>query len=248
MKQSNLILVIILLVLLTLIAATSIALFVVTSSTASVSETSASVTVSPEPSDPPAPAGTTSAPVITEKPPVTTTPPPSVTTTPPPTTTTPPPVTTAPPPTTKPTPPVTTPPVTDDPSPAPLSGKIQGDKLGGMDIDAEYEVVENDPASKVAKVRFAVYVNSYAIGIGARSENYLIVSGQKTEAIYTPAIQVPSGSGLTRTLLYEAVLEISRTADGSIPFQVEFYWHYKGSYSGEYADWLTVKADLSIIP
>lgn len=240
MKQSNLVLVIILMVLLTLIAATSIALFVVVSDTASVAQTSGSTTGDDRPSVTPRPQTT---------PPTTLTMTPGATTTAPPPITDPSPVVT----TTTAAPVVTTAPVpeTNDPSgipSAPLSGTIQGDKLGGMNVDAVYEVVENNGASATAKVRFAVYVNSYAIGIGARSENYLTVNGNTAEAIYTPAVKVPAGSGLTRTLLYETVLEISKTNDGTIPFQVEFGWFYAGSYSGEYADWITVSANLNITP
>lgn len=250
MKQSTLTLIIILLLLITLILTAAVALLVLVNnqSDAPVTDATLSVSVTVNTHTPSSTPSTTTAPQTTN-PPTTSAPKPTTTTvpvtdTPKPTTTTAP-VTNA---------PVTDAPVTDEPKPpettqqpACATGTINGDEVGALSIHADYAVLENSSESSTAKVRFTVYIYCYSIQLGARSDNYMTVNGQIRSSLETAAIYLPSGTPKTRTVLYDTVLEIEKTDGGqTIPFDVEFYWHFKGSYSGVAAEWASVKIDCNI--
>lgn len=212
-------------------------------------------TTSPTPTTiAPLPPATTTVPVtdepesaVTTTSPITDEPDPPVTTTSPVTDEPEPPVTTTTPVTDEPEPPVTT--EQEQPKPSPVMGTINGDKVGSLSIHADYEVLESEQDSSAVRVRFTVYIYSYALQLSSRSDNYMILNGEKTSGIKSPAINLPGGSPQTRTVLYETVLEIPKT-DGaaSLPLNVEYYWHFRGSYSGQSAEWVSVKANLTVTP
>ena len=250
MNKSNTPLVIILTVLITVIVIAATVMIVVLSTYT--------------PSD--APAGTTPADTTTDAV-MTTTKKPAVTTTTATTTTT----TKKPDPTTKPAEPdkptTTTKPAEPDkpttttkpnttthpntPTPTPglsqISGTVKGDSIDSLVIYADYVTEEIDKEAKTMKIRFTFYLHSYGLQINTRSDNKLIVNGESLGKLPTDKVNVPSGSPLTRTVLYEYVVEVEKPDDNTpVELSVEYHWHFKGTYAKVYQDWLTVRVDLSV--
>lgn len=263
MKNSHLPLVIILTVLITVILIASVALIVVLSMDIQLNDPAASTTTTPEaavtttkkPAD-----STTTAPNTTTttvkpdeptKPTTTAKPdePTKPTTTAKPDEPTKPTTTAKPDEPTKPT--TTTKPITPPPTPNPglseISGTIKGDNIDSLGIFAHYVTEEIDKNAKTITLRFTFYLQSYGLRIGARSDNYLIVNGETHKKLATAKIDLPNGSPLTRTDLYEYVIEIEKPDDNTpVNLELEYFWHFQGTYAGEPADWLSVKVDLTI--
>ncbi|MGM9648082.1 MAG: hypothetical protein ACI3YH_08140 [Eubacteriales bacterium] len=247
MKKSNLSLVIVLVALITVILIASIALVVAMNSKggsdpAQTSSTSVTVSVTDKTTTPTSSTQTpTTTPAVpdtttTVQSPATTVP----TTTPKPTTTQTPATTTKAPTTTK-EPAGTTKPTV--PATTPKPGEIiAGDSVGSLGLFAAYTT--EDAGSDRITVRVTFYVESYALRIGARTDNYLTVNGQKISGLSSEAISLPNGSPQTRTVLYEYVTTVSKTGNTPVRLELEYFWHFQATYSGEHADWLSVKADL----
>ena len=254
MKNSNLLLVIILTVLITVILIAGSALIVILSTTASVDSTTTEAVVATKPADSTTTAATTTTTTTTiQKPdepakPVTTAKPDEPTK---PTTTTKP----AEPdkPTTKPT--TTTKPITtqkpDVPAPAPglheVSGTVKGDSIDSLGIYATYTTEEIDEEAKTMKIRFTFYLQSYSLRVGARGDNKLVVNGQTLNKLPSEKIDLPNGSPLTRTQLYEYVVEVEKPDDNTpVHLELEYSWHFQGTYAKQPAEWLRVKVDLTL--
>ena len=277
MKKTHLQLVIILTVLITVILIASIALVIALSvdsapsatdgsttpvvniTTDPINGTTASTTTTTvKPADPTTPAVTTK-PNTPESDPTTTTKPteppkPNTTTTTKPaeppkpdTTTTTKPADPTKPDTTKPA--DTTKPNTPTPSPglSEISGTVKGDNIDSLGIFAEYVTEEIDAEANTMKIRFKFYLQSYGLRIGARSDNYLVINGETIKKLPTAKIDLPNGSPLTRTELYEYVVEIEKP-DPNTPVELalEYHWHFKGTYAKVSEEWLVVRVDLTI--
>ena len=271
MKNTNLVLTIVLIALIAVILIAGIALIVVldddADSTTAVQTTTGAVILQTTPGNTtpwvppfvtPAPAttqapSTTPTPATTTAPPVTTQPTPSVTTTVPPTTTTQKvpevstpatsPEGTTPPATTE-APVTTTKPVTPPPTPESTSGTVEGEKVGSLGLYASY-TTEVDPTSNTVAVKVTFYVESYALRIGARNDNYLMINGEKLGRLSNEAISLPDKSPLTRTVLYEYETVVQLDGHENRSLELEFFWHFQATYSGIHKDWLSVKVDLT---
>ena len=270
MKNTNLLLTVILFSMIAIILVAGIALIIVlgngsdgaateqtTPNAVIVNTTPTSTTPWVPPFVTPAPS-TTTVPSTTPPTPVTTTQPtPSVTTTVPPVTTTQkvpevstpatapetdPGVTT--PPTTTVTPPTTTKPDTPPPAPETISGIIEGEKVGSLGLYASYTAVTN-PADETVTLKVTFYVESYALRIGARNDNYLLINGEKLGRLSNEAISLPDKSPLTRTVLYEYETVLQTDGSETTSLELEFFWHFQATYSGIHKEWLTVKVDLA---
>ena len=256
MKKSNLSLVIVLVALITVILVAAIALVVVTSrdssdpadtsSTVATDKTTAPTSSTPTQTTTKTPSGTTTtlSPTTTQTPSTTTKAP---TTTQTPTTTTQAPTTTKEPATTTKAPTTTKEPAGTTeptvPTTTPKPGQIiAGDSVGSLGLFASYTT--EDAGSDRITVRVTFYVDSYALRIGARTDNYLMVNGQKISGLSSDAISLPNGSPQTRTVLYEYVTTVSKTGNTPVRLELEYFWHFQATYSGQSADWLSVKADL----
>jgi hypothetical protein len=260
MKKSHMQLVIILTVLITVILIASIALVIALSVDAAPGTTSGNTTPVVDVTTDPVKGTTASTTTTTVKPadpttPATTTKPnaPDTTTTkkpvdpPAPNTTTKPADPPKPDTTTKPA--DTTKPNTPAPAPSlnEVSGTVKGDSIDSLGIFAEYVTEEIDKDANTIKIRFTFYLQSYGLRIGARGDNYLIVNGETFKKLSTAKIDLPNGSPLTRTVLYEHVVEIEKPdANTPVELALEYHWHFQGTYAGEHADWLTVTVDLTV--
>lgn len=254
MNKSNLPLAIILTVLITVIVIAAVALIVVLSmdapstpaGTTPANTPEAVVTTTKKPAD----TTTTAATTTTKKPETTTKPDTTTNPTEPekPTTTTKPaeqdkPVTTKPNTTTKPDAPTPTP----TPGLSQISGTVKGDSIDSLGIYAKYVTQEINEEAKTMTVRFTFYLQSYGLRIGARGDNYLVVNGETHKKLATEKIDLPNGSPLTHTTLYEYVVEVEKPDDNTpVRLELEYCWHFQGTYAGEHADWLTVTVDLTI--
>lgn len=253
MKKSHLPLAIILTVLLTVILIASVVLVIALSNSApqngpddgtttpnaGVTTTAKSDDGTPGTTTPPAPAVTTPNTPDTDSP-VTTTKPSEPPTTP--TTTTKPADTTKPAGTTEPV-------VTPTPSPGlnEVSGTVKGDSIDSLGIFARYVTEEIDEDARTIKLRFTFYLQSYGLRIGARGDNYLTVNGKEYKGLLSDKIDLPNGSPLTQTELYEYEVEIEKPDDNTpVSLELEYFWHFQGTYAGEYSDWLSVKVDLTL--
>ncbi len=251
MNKSNLILTIVLTALITVILIAGIVLIVVLSGDSEpvstpADSTSVTVTTTKPYTTPTIPYTT---PVFTTPNPTQnpdTTPNTPVTTTKPTTTPNTPVTTTKP--TTTPNTPVTTPPIVVPPSPGlnAVSGTVEGDKLGSLGICASYVTEKVDKENRTMTIRVTFYAESYALRIGARTDNYLMVNGKKMSGLDSDAINLPNGSPQTRTVLYEYVTTVSKPDDTPVTLELEYFWHFQASYSGVSADWLSVKMNLTI--
>ncbi len=244
MKNSNLLLVIILTVLITVILIAGSALIVVLATTTVDSTTTEVAGTTAEPTD-----GTTTAATTTTTTTTTTTkgnePTKPATTTKPaepdkPTTK----------PTTTTTKPATTP-KPDVPTPAPglheVSGTVKGDSIDSLGIYATYTTEEIDEEAKTMKIRFTFYLQSYTLRVGARGDNKLVINGQTLSKLPTEKIELPNGSPLTRTQLYEYVVEVEKPDDNTpVHLELEYSWHFQGKYAGVPAEWLSVKVELTL--
>ncbi|MBQ7325250.1 MAG: type IV pilin N-terminal domain-containing protein [Clostridia bacterium] len=143
----------------------------------------------------------------------------------------------------------TTKPNTPTPSPglSEISGTVKGDNIDSLGIFAEYVTEEIDAEANTMKIRFKFYLQSYGLRIGARSDNYLVVNGETIKKLPTAKINLPNGSPLTRTELYEYVVEIEKP-DPNTPVELalEYHWHFKGTYAKVSEEWLVVRVDLTI--
>ena len=262
---------IILIALITVILVTGIALIVILNNDSEPAPTAATTTgaviadTTTAATTPWVPPFITDAPTTTVTPsttPATTTQPtPSVTTTAPEVTTTPTPVTTdktpeVSTPTTQPetepvtTPPATTeePPVTTKPNtppaePVTTTGIVEGEKVGSLGLYAAYTTVTN-PADRTVSVKVTFYVQSYALRIGARNDNYLMINGEKLGRLSNEPINLPDKSPLTQTVLYEYET-VLQTGDEPTTLELEFFWHIQATYSGVSMDWMSVKLELA---
>ncbi|MBQ8288317.1 MAG: hypothetical protein IJX76_06050 [Clostridia bacterium] len=266
MKKTNLYLTLILAALITVILITGILLIVVLSDSGSenngaddtsvtvstVEKTPAPDTTTKTPSTTPvSPSATTTAPapsVTTTKPAptqTTTKTPPTPPVTPSVTTTAPPPSTTT---TAKPTtttkPATTTKPVTPTPIPGGASGVIAGDKAGSLGIYASYTTESSTADKDTITVKVTFYAESYGLRIGARTDNYLLVNGEKISGLDSDAINLPDKTPLTQSVLYEYETTVKKNGNAPVTLELEFFWHFQASYSGVHAEWLSVKADL----
>jgi hypothetical protein len=127
-----------------------------------------------------------------------------------------------------------------------VSGTVKGDNVGSLTIYAQYVTEEINEEANSMKIRFTFYVQSYSLRLGARSDNYLVVNGETYKKLASEKIDLPNGSPLTRTDLYEYVIEVEKT-DDNVPvlLELEYFWHFQGTYSGEHAEWMSVKVELS---
>lgn len=147
-------------------------------------------------------------------------------------------------------PPVTTTtPVTQAPPVTPVgpvSGSAYGDKLGSLELYAEWTTTAYDAATGNCTLSLNVYCDSYSISIGPRFENYLVINDQRVE-FRTEKVSVPTNDFKARTLLYSTEYEVQKDSPGErLDVHIEFGWHYQGSYSGEHAEWLTLITDFVV--
>lgn len=146
------------------------------------------------------------------------------------------------------------PPVTDDPimgddpqvPDRPVDGSAYGDNLDSLQLYAEWTTVSYDESTGSCTLKLDFYCESYSISIGPRFKNYLDINGERVE-FSSERISVPTDEHLARSLLYSAEYEIQKDSPAeAFPVQIEFGWHYQGSYSGEFAEWLTLKTDFVV--
>lgn len=145
---------------------------------------------------------------------------------------------------------VTTAPLTDAPPSVnpigPVSGSAYGDKLGSLELYAEWTTTSYDAVTGSCTLTLSVYCDSYSISIGPRFENYLVINDQRVE-FRTEKVSVPTNDFKARTLLYTTEYEVQKDSPNErFDVHVEFGWHYQGSYSGEHAEWLTLTTDFVV--
>ncbi len=128
----------------------------------------------------------------------------------------------------------------------PVSGSAYGDKLGSLELYAEWNTISYDPATGSCTLKLNIYVDSYSLTLGPRFKNYLTINDQQVE-FQSEAISIPAGSPKVRTLLYSTEYEVQKDSlTQQLPVHIEFGWHYQGSYSGEHAEWLTLIANFTV--
>lgn len=141
------------------------------------------------------------------------------------------------------------PPVTeapDDTPIGPINGSAYGDKLGALELYAEWKTVSYDPVTGNCTLKLDLYCDSYSISLGPRFENYLVINNDRFE-FRTEKISIPTNDHKTRTLLYSTEYEIQKDSPTErFPVTIEFGWHYQGRYSGEHAEWLTLKTKFVV--
>lgn len=147
------------------------------------------------------------------------------------------------------TPTTEAPPSTDEPilpPVGPVNGSARGDKLGSMELYAEWNTIAYDPETGSCTLKLSLYCDSYSISLGPRFKNYLIINDDRFE-FQTDQISIPSNDHMARTLLYSTEYEVQKDSlTDRLPIHIEFGWHYQGRYSGEFAEWLTLKADFVV--
>lgn len=147
------------------------------------------------------------------------------------------------------TPTTDAPPSTDEPilpPVGPVNGSARGDKLGSMELYAEWNTIAYDPETGSCTLKLSLYCDSYSISLGPRFKNYLIINDDRFE-FQTDQISIPTNDHMARTLLYSTEYEVQKDSlTDRLPIHIEFGWHYQGRYSGEFAEWLTLKADFVV--
>lgn len=146
-------------------------------------------------------------------------------------------------------PPVTDAPIgggTQTPPDGPIEGSAYGDHLDSLELYAEWTTVSYDAATGSCTLRLDFYCESYSLSIGARFNNYLDINGERIE-FRSEGVSVPTDEHKVRSLLYSTEYEVKKASpDEALPVRIEFGWHYQGSYSGEHAEWLTLKTDFVV--
>lgn len=115
-----------------------------------------------------------------------------------------------------------------------------------MELYAEWNTIAYDPETGSCTLKLSLYCDSYSISLGPRFKNYLIINDDRFE-FQTDQISIPSNDHMARTLLYSTEYEVQKDSlTDRLPIHIEFGWHYQGRYSGEFAEWLTLKADFVV--
>ena len=145
--------------------------------------------------------------------------------------------------------PITIPSVTAEPetadsfAPVDVSGTFRSDTGTALNLYADWECVS--VSAKNVRLSITLSLESYSLDVGERNRNQLVVNGVPV-TFHTEALEVPSGSGLGRTVLYTWSETMPLNEDGSLQLDVYASWEFSGSYSGVEMETLEVRGHISL--
>jgi hypothetical protein len=113
---------------------------------------------------------------------------------------------------------------TDYPS---VSGSFASALEVQLGVDVDWRTISRTATE--AEIEFTVVLNSYKLGLGARSNNYLKI-GEDSYKFSTPKINITE-SGKHETVLAVLTAKVPLT-NGAGTFDASCSWNYNGTYSG----------------
>ena len=109
----------------------------------------------------------------------------------------------------------------------PVSGSFTSALEVKLGVDVDWQTLSR--TADEAEIEFTIVLNSYMIGIGARSNNYLKI-GEESYRFSTPKVNITE---LVKSETVLAVLTVKvPLTNGEGTFDASCSWNYKGTYSG----------------
>ena len=109
----------------------------------------------------------------------------------------------------------------------PVSGSFPSALEVKLGVDVDWRTVSRTATE--AEIEFTIVLNSYKIGIGSRSNNYLKI-GEETYRFSTPKISIEE-TKKSETVLAVLTAKVPLT-NGEGTFDASCSWNFKGTYSG----------------
>lgn len=125
------------------------------------------------------------------------------------------------------------------------SGIIKSDSNQLMKINIGWEATQS-PENEYAEIVITVYLNCYAITVGARTNSKLVIDGEEIE-FSTDRITNDTNS-MTSIELYTTTKQIHNPFSDEIKsVDISASYYFGGSYGGESIGWLETSGKITLI-
>ena len=126
-----------------------------------------------------------------------------------------------------------------------LSGSFYTYPVGSFGLYCEWRATQDIPGY-YSDVTVTVYLQHYAISVGARNGNTIKCAGE-VYTYSTTSLSYASGSPLTKTLLGSHTFRVYHDAGGGVKtVPVSASWTFNGTYSNVYVGTITASTSISL--